>query len=91
MCFARARASGPGATPDLEDSPEVLIWMWMLSFSWMEGDLERSSERPCDNWVAFFGVSTEETQKRLGMVEVRGLHLSVVLRVREAWVWVRMG
>jgi hypothetical protein len=75
-------ASGPGATPDLEDEPEVLIWMWMLRVFGMEGSLERSSERPWDNWVAFLGVSTEETQKRLGIVEVRGLHLSVVLGVR---------
>ena len=57
----------------------------------MVGNFERSSERPCDNWVAFFGVSTEETQKRLGMVEVRGLHLSVVLRVREGWGLSRKG
>jgi hypothetical protein len=41
--------------------------------------------------VAFLGVSTEETQKRLGIVEVRGLHLSVVLRVRGGWALSRKG
>jgi hypothetical protein len=65
--------------------------MWMLRVFGMEGSLERRSERPWDNWVAFLGVSTEETQKRLGMVEVRGLHLSVVLRVRGGWALSRKG
>lgn len=32
--------------------------------------------RPASSWVAFLMVSTEETEKRLGIVEARGLHLS---------------
>ena len=38
---------------------------------------EEISDRPLSSWVAFLAVSTEETRKRLGIVEVRGLHLSV--------------
>jgi hypothetical protein len=69
-------ASGPGETPDLEPSPEVLIWMWMF-----RGVGEGSSERPLLSWEAFFWVSTEETRKRLGIWEARGLHLSVEAEV----------
>lgn len=35
-----------------------------------------SNFRPASSCDAFLAVSTEETRKRLGMVEVRGLHLS---------------
>jgi hypothetical protein len=72
MNFASEVVSGPGETPDLESSPEVLIWMWMF-----RGVGEGSSERPLLSWEAFFWVSTEETRKRLGIWEARGLHLSV--------------
>jgi hypothetical protein len=72
MNLAREVVSAPGETPDLESSPEVLIWMWMFS-----GVGEGSSERPLLSWEAFFWVSTEETKKRLGIWEARGLHLSV--------------
>jgi len=72
MCRARERASGPGETPDLEASKEVLSWMWML-----RGGREAKEERPMLSWVAFLGVSIEETVSRLGRVEARGLHLSV--------------
>lgn len=37
---------------------------------------EVSSARPLSSCVAFFCESTDETRKRLGIVEVRGLHLS---------------
>ena len=78
-------ASGPGETPDLEDSPEVLTWMWMFRGPRVgleeEEEEESSSARPLESWVAFFWESTEETRKRLGMVEVRGLHLSGCLLV----------
>lgn len=66
-------ASGPGETPDLDSSPDVLIWMWMLSGVLF---VEESSARPLSNWVAFLAESTEETRKRLGIEEARGLHLS---------------
>lgn len=78
MCRARSVASGPGVTPDFEASPEVLIWMWMFKGE-RSGKEERSSERPLSSWVAFFWLSTKETRKRLGIVEVSGLHLSVGL------------
>lgn len=74
MCFANAVVSAPGVTPDLEVSPDVLTWMWMLSGVGGEG---LRVARPAFNWVAFFEESTEETMWRLGRVEVRGLHLSV--------------
>jgi len=73
MWRASSVASAPGETPDLEVSPEVLIWMWMFSG---EIEEEESSARPLSSWVAFFAVSTEETRKRFGIVEVSGLHLS---------------
>lgn len=63
MCLARAVLSGPGVTPDLEASPEVLIWMWI--FRGVVG--VRSSARPLSSWVAFLIESTEETRKRLGI------------------------
>jgi len=71
MCFASAVVSAPGMTPDLEASPEVLTWMWMF-----KGEAEGIEDRPRSSWVAFLGVSTEETRKRLGIWEARGLHLS---------------
>ncbi len=71
MCLANSVASGPGETPDLEASPEVLIWMWML-----RGVDEGISARPALSWLAFLVESTEETRNRFGMVEARGLHLS---------------
>ena len=74
MCFASAVVSAPGVTPDLEDSPDVLTWMWMLRGVGGEGV---RVARPAFNWVAFFEESTEETRWRLGRVDVRGLHLSV--------------
>lgn len=46
-----------------------------------EGCEECSSARPLSSWVAFFWLSTEETRKRLGIVEVSGLHLSSYLLV----------
>lgn len=71
--------SFPGETPDLEDSPEVLSWMWM--FRGGGGVVESAGtgrrERPRDSWEAFFWESIEETRWRLGIVEARGLHLSV--------------
>jgi hypothetical protein len=73
MNFAKAVVSGPGVTPDLEASPEVLIWIWMFSGVVGEG----REERPRLSWEAFFWVSTDETRKRLGIWEARGLHLSV--------------
>ena len=80
MCRASEVASGPGVTPDFDSSPEVLIWRWRLSgprvSEEVEGCEEESSARPLSSWVAFFWLSTEETRKRLGIVEVRGLHLS---------------
>jgi hypothetical protein len=33
-------------------------------------------ERPASSWVAFLMLSTEETQKRFGIEEAKGLHLS---------------
>lgn len=71
-CFASAVVSGPGVVPDFADSPEVLTWMWML-----RGGRVVWVERPRLSWVAFFSESMEETQNRFGMVEARGLHLSV--------------
>lgn len=56
--------------------------MWMFRGD-KEGWEETSSERPLSSCVAFFWESTEETRKRLGIVEVRGLHLSVSLGVSE--------
>ena len=50
--------------------------MWMFSGVVMEGLEERISARPLSSWVAFFAESTEETRKRLGIWEARGLHLS---------------
>lgn len=86
MCFASSAVSGPGETPDLEDSEEVLIWMWMLTGVGAGGEREA---RPRLRAVAFFGVSTLEIRWREGTVEVSGLHLSrggerlVVVRGRE--------
>lgn len=74
ICETSSEHSGPGATPDLEDSEEVLSWMWML-----RGPGEGGREaRPVLSWVAFLAESTEETVWRLGRVEARGLHLSEV-------------
>lgn len=73
---ASSVAGAPGATPDLESSPEVLICMWMYNGEVISGWDWRSRARPASSWVAFLAVSTEETQKRLGMWEVSGLHLS---------------
>jgi len=83
MCFANAVVSGPGVTPDLEDSPEVLTWMWMLRGV---GGVGERDARPAFSWVAFFEESTEETRCRLGRVEVRGLHLSVGMGVVSGFV-----
>ena len=66
--------AAPGSAPDFESSDEVLTCTWMFSFSVGEGKIE---ERPASSWFAFFNVSTEETRKRFGMLEARGLHLSV--------------
>lgn len=76
ICLARVERSGPGETPDLESSPEVLTWMWML-----RGEELGIEERPASSWVAFLAVSTEDTRKRLGIWEARGLHLSVEAEV----------
>lgn len=70
--MASAVVSGPGVVPDFADSPEVLTWMWMLS-----GGRLLWVERPRWSWVAFFSESMDETQKRLGIVDASGLHLSV--------------
>ena len=51
--------------------------MWMFSGVVIEGLEKRISARPLSSWVAFFAESTEETRKRLGIWEARGLHLSV--------------
>lgn len=85
MWRARAVASGPGVTPDLEASEEVLIWMWM--FKGVVGGGERAA-RPRESWVAFLEESTEETRKRLGIWEARGLHLSRDVRswVEQTWI-----
>ena len=66
--------AAPGSAPDFESSDEVLTCTWMFSFSVGAGERE---ERPASSWFAFFIVSTEETRKRFGMLEARGLHLSV--------------
>jgi hypothetical protein len=63
--------SGPGGTPDLVASPEVLTWMWMF-----KGGRSGCVWRPRFSCVAFLAVSIEETQKRLGIWVARGLHLS---------------
>ena len=75
MCLARERVSGPGVTPDLEASEEVLSWMWMLRGGRL-GWEERREVRPWERRVAFLAESTEDTRKRLGMLEARDLHLS---------------
>jgi hypothetical protein len=64
--------------PDLDSSPEVLTWMWMLRgvSCRLEWDVSRA-DRPASSWVAFLIESTEETQKRLGTDDARGLHLSL--------------
>lgn len=36
-----------------------------------------SADRPADNALAFLMLSTAETHHKLGMVDVRGLHLSL--------------
>lgn len=73
-------ASAPGETPDLDSSPEVLIWIWMFKGPRVSAELEDceevSSALPLSSCVAFFWESTDETRKRLGIVEARGLHLS---------------
>lgn len=76
-CLTSSVASLPGLMPDLESSPEVLIWTWMFSGVVMEELEARISARPLSSWVAFLAESTEETRKRLGIWEARGLHLSV--------------
>jgi len=85
ICRASSVASVPGVTPDFDSSPEVLIWMWMLrgpsTREEFEGWEECSSARPLSSCVAFFWLSTEETTKRLGIVEVSGLHLSIACDV----------
>ena len=88
MWRASSVASGPGVTPDFEASPEVLIWMWMFRGERL-GMEERSSERPLSSCVAFFALSTEETRKRFGIVEVSGLHLSVGWLAVFSWLCVR--
>lgn len=76
-CRQSSVVSAPGAAPDLDSSPDVLTWMWMFRGVFeRSGCAERSALRPASSCVAFFWESTEETQKRLGMVEARGLHLS---------------
>lgn len=62
--------------PDFEASPDVLIWMWMCRGEVISGWVRSSSARPLSSCVAFLALSTEETQKRLGIWEVRALHLS---------------
>lgn len=72
ICVASAEASEPGETPDFEASLEVFSWMWMF-----RGGRSGKVERPMLSWVAFLGVSIEETVWRFGRVEESGLDLSV--------------
>ena len=67
----RSVVASPGVVPDFASSSEVLTWTWMLS-----GSGEERVARPASSWEAFLIVSTEETRKRLGICEARGLHLS---------------
>ncbi|KAJ3560074.1 hypothetical protein NPX13_g9431 [Xylaria arbuscula] len=67
--------SAPGKQPDLESSPEVLTWTWMLSFPGAgdeDGDedenADRNSPRYRSSSCAFFNVSTLETHQRLGIL-----------------------
>ena len=63
--------------PDFDSSPEVLTWTWMFrGVSERSGWEEMRAERPASSWAAFFMLSTEDTQKRFGIEEARGLHLS---------------
>lgn len=48
-CLARAVVSEPGVVPDLESSPEVLTWMWMLSGSGLFEGLFSRRERPASS------------------------------------------
>jgi hypothetical protein len=52
----RATVSAPGAQPDLEASPEVLTWTWMLSFSGTGDDDE-------EGVVVFEGEEADEEEE----------------------------
>ena len=67
----------PGLVPDFASSPEVLTWMWTFKgVSLASGCKQTRAERPASSWVAFLMLSTEETQKRFGIEDAKGLHLS---------------
>lgn len=62
-----ATVSSPGAQPDLASSPDVLTCTWTESLG-RDGSEERRLAREELRRVAFLRLSTEDTQKRLGIL-----------------------
>lgn len=69
--------------PDLEASPDVFTWTWMLRGCVAGGE---SEARPKSRALAFFMLSTAETHQRLGIEEARGLHLSIAFVSRVIFI-----